>query len=271
MNVLQAIILGIVEGLTEFLPISSTAHLLLVSDLLQIVQTEFAKTFTIVVQLGAILAVVVLYFKRLVTTPEAIKRVIVAFIPTAIVGFALYSVIKNFLFTHAWVSIVALIVGGIIFILFERDYKPSTQVANEAAAAGDDTPLLAGGISRMSYKTAFIIGLAQSLAVIPGVSRSGATIVAGLMLGMGRAAIVEFSFLLAIPTMLAASSYDLMKSAPSFTADEAQLLLIGFVTAFLAAFFSIKYFIRYVSHNSFAVFGWYRIVFAVVVALILFR
>ncbi len=271
MDTLHAIILGIVEGFTEFLPISSTAHILLISDVLHIAQTEFAKTFAIVIQLGAILAVVAVYFKRLVTNIEAIKRVLVAFIPTAIVGFALYKIIKGFLFSHPSVSIIALILGGTVFILFERSYEPSTAVANEAAAAGDNTRILAGGISRMSYQTAFVIGLAQAFAVIPGVSRSGATIVAGLMLGIGRYTIVEFSFLLAIPTMIAASAYDLLKTGPSFTSSETHLLIIGFATAFIAAFFSIKYFIRYVSHHSFAAFGWYRIAFAVVVAILLFR
>jgi undecaprenyl-diphosphatase len=273
MNALHAIILGIVEGLTEFLPVSSTAHLLLFTSWFHIPETDFVKSFTIIIQLGAILAVAVLYIKRLLTDIETMKRVIAAFIPTAIVGFVLYHFIKGFLFAHPIVPIIALIVFGIVLIIFERMHKAGASAAMSRAAIGESTgasPDTSAELRRMPYRSAFLIGLAQSIAVIPGVSRSGATIVAGLLMGITRSAIVEFSFLLAVPTMIAASGYDLLKTGASFSGNDFGILAIGFIAAFVSAWIAVKFFLKFISRNSFEAFGWYRIAFAIIFALLIF-
>jgi undecaprenyl-diphosphatase len=246
MNATDAFILGVVEGLTEFLPVSSTGHLILVSSLLGIKQTEFQKTFEIVIQLGSILAVVFLFHKRLMRDFELWKRIIVAFIPTGVLGLLLYRFIKGFLFNPYVVSVM-LIFGGVVFILLEEFYlknkKPS--VLNE-----DELPL----------GKAFAIGLFQSLAMVPGTSRSGATIVGGLLLGMSRKAATEFSFLLAVPTMLAATGYDLFKHHSDFSVQQWHLLAVGFITAFATALIAVKWFLRFVERHNFVPFGIYRVV-----------
>jgi len=249
MDLIHAIILGIVEGLTEFLPVSSTGHLILASDLLGIAQTDFVKSFEVVIQLGAILAVVALYFRRLLTDRETLKRVAVAFLPTAFVGLALYRFIKR-MFDSPMTVVITLFVGGIIIILFERWLK------------GRKVALLETGSSEMTYKQALLIGLFQSIAVIPGVSRSGATIIGGLSLGLSRTAITEFSFLLAVPVMAAATGLDLLKSAGSFSSADLPVLGIGFLVSFVVALFAVKTFLRFVKTHSFTGFGIYRIVAA---------
>ena len=187
MDIIQSIILGIVEGLTEFLPISSTAHLIIAAKLLAIGQTEFVKSFAITIQLGAILAVVFLYWEKFLKDWDYLKKIITAFLPTAVVGFIFYQVIKNFLMESFLVIALALLIGGIIIIIFE---------AGKSKRTGDN------GSDLITYKQAFLIGLCQSVAIIPGVSRAAATIIGGLSLKLSRKAIVEFSFLLAVPTML---------------------------------------------------------------------
>ena len=248
MHPLHALILGIVEGVTEFLPVSSTGHLILAGELLKIPSTEFQKSFDIVIQLGAILAVIVLYWKTLWKI-ETIKKLIVAFIPTGIIGLALYKIVKTYLLNNHAVVLWALLLGGIILIAFELWHK-------ELETATAD-------ISAISYKQATLIGLFQSIAIIPGVSRSAATIVGGLFLGIKRATIVEFSFLLAVPTMLAASGLDLVKNAALFSTNQFGTLAIGFITAFVVAIFSIKFLLRFVKTHNFIPFGVYRIVIAI--------
>ncbi|HNX90255.1 MAG TPA: undecaprenyl-diphosphate phosphatase [Candidatus Omnitrophota bacterium] len=248
MDIFQALILGIVEGITEFLPISSTGHMILASHMMKLAQSEFIKSFEIIIQLGAILAVVVLYFRTLIINLEVAKRVIVAFIPTAVIGFALYKFIKNYLLGSADVVLWALFIGGILLIVFEMLHKEKKDAKDDLAA--------------ISYKESLIIGVFQSLAVIPGVSRAAATIVGGLTVGLKRKTIVEFSFLLAVPTMLAATALDLMKSAPSFTPDEFIVLGVGFVVSFIVAILAIKLLLNYIKHNTFIPFGIYRIVLA---------
>jgi undecaprenyl-diphosphatase len=255
MSILQAIILGIVEGLTEFLPVSSTGHLILASDFLKIPSTEFVKTFEVVIQLGAILAVVALYFRKVLLNWEILKRIVVAFIPTAVIGLALYKVVKQYLLGSATVVVWALLIGGVALILFERWQK-------DREHAGID-------LATMPYRTAALVGLWQALAIIPGVSRAAATIVGGMVLGMERKTIVEFSFLLAIPTMLAASGLDLLKTQLTFSRQEWAALAIGFVTACIVAFFVIKFFIRFIQHNTFTGFGVYRILVALMLLLVL--
>lgn len=246
---MDAILLGAIEGLTEFLPVSSTGHLILAGHALGLPDSEFLKSFEIAIQLGAILAVVALYFK-LFLNMEVLKRVGAAFIPTAIVGFALYSVIKKYLLGNETVVLIFLFVGGVALIIFELLHK-ETQQATE-------------NIENINYKQAALVGLAQSVAVIPGVSRSAATIVGGLMLGFKRQTIVEFSFLLAVPTMLAATGLDILKSYTAFSGADWGMLAAGFVTAFLVALLVIKFFLWFVRERTFIPFGVYRIILAVV-------
>ena len=192
MNLLQALILSIVEGISEFLPISSTGHMILAADILKIAQSNFVKDFEIIIQLGAILAIVVLYWNSLFKSVEVWKRIIVAFIPTGIIGFILFKIIKTYLLGNLYVTLISLFIGGIVLIVLELLYKEKDHHVED--------------IAKLSFPKAFIIGIIQSIAVIPGVSRSAATIVGAMFLGTKRKAAAEFSFLLAVPTMLAATS-----------------------------------------------------------------
>lgn len=248
MNAFQAIILGIVEGLTEFLPISSTAHLILVGDLLKIPSSNFTKTFEIVIQLGAILAVFGLYIRKIFIWKN-IKKLAIAFLPTAIVGYGMYQIIKDVFFENRLIIVWSLIIGGLILIIFE--YFQKKKESNKSSS---------GGIEDISYVQCLIIGLCQSLAVVPGVSRAAATIISGLALGISRRAIVEFSFLLAVPTMVAASGYDLFRSGLSLSGPEFQLLAIGFLTALVVAWLAVRSFIKYIQKYNFQPFGLYRLI-----------
>ncbi|MDR2639278.1 MAG: undecaprenyl-diphosphate phosphatase [Helicobacteraceae bacterium] len=244
MDFFEAALLGVVEGLTEFLPISSTGHLILVSRLLSIEQTQTHKSFEIVIQLGSILAVVALYYKRLIRDFDLLSKLAVAFLPTGLVGFLLYKHIKS-LFSTQTVA-YALIIGGAALIAIELFYKPKTKRIS--------------GVDRVGYKQAFLIGCAQCFAMIPGVSRSAATIIGGLLCGLDRSSAALFSFLLAVPTMLIAVSYDLYKNYNEFSADQTISLAIGFITAFIVALVVIKSFMRFISRFNFAPFGVYRII-----------
>jgi undecaprenyl-diphosphatase len=212
--------------------------------------TEFLKSFEIAIQVGSILSVVVLYWRLLLVDFEVIKRVAVAFIPTGVLGLTLYRVVKSYLLGSTAVVLSSLLLGGIFLIAFEYWYREKEDAADE--------------IRQMSYKTALIIGLFQSIAMIPGVSRSASTIIGGLILGLKRKTIVEFSFLLAVPTMLAATVYDLMKSAPEMTLAQVDFLIAGFVTAFIVALLSIKFLLRFIQTHTFIPFGIYRIILVVV-------
>lgn len=249
---LQAVLLGIVEGLTEFLPVSSTGHLILVGDLLGF-DGPASSVFEVVIQLGAILAVVVGFFPRLARVlftlheDPASRRfalaVVLAFLPAAIVGVFAHDFIKAVLFSP-WVVSVALIVGGIVLLWVEPHVgKPKTFEVEEFSPA-----------------LALKIGFFQVLSMIPGVSRAGATIVGALLLGVDRRAAAEFSFFLAIPTMLGASTLDLYKNSALLTMDDAQVIAVGFVAAFLSALVVVRTFVGFVGRHGFAVFGWYRIV-----------
>lgn len=251
MNLLHALILGILEGLTEFLPISSTAHLIAANKMLGLTETEFLKSFDIYIQLGAILAVVVLFAKKLLTNWRLFWRVTAAFIPTALIGLIAYPFVKRVLLENLLVCGLALLIGGIVLIAFEKWH--SSQEAAE----------------KISYKQAAGVGFFQALAMIPGVSRSAATIIGGQTLGIDRKTIVEFSFLLAIPTMAAASGLDLIKSQAAFDSQEWQLLVVGFLAAFLTALLAIRFFLKYIQKHSFAAFGWYRIAAGLLILLFL--
>lgn len=244
MSFIESIILGIVEGITEFIPVSSTAHLMGTSQLLGLdLNNEFVKTFQIAIQLGAILAVLVMYFRRLVSDRALIGKVIVGFIPTAIIGFFLYPFIKDVLLESIKISAWALIIGGILMILIEKYF-----IKNESVST-----------SNVSWKQSIALGFFQSLAMIPGVSRSAATIMGGLLMGINRATITEFSFLLAIPTMAGASGLDLISSFGTIQSNQWPVLLVGFVVSAITAGFVIRWFISFIKSNSFSNFGLYRI------------
>lgn len=246
---IQALILSVVEGISEFLPISSTGHLILTTDLLNIPQTEFVKSFEIIIQLGAILSVIVLYWKQLVTSKTLSLKVLAAFLPTAVIGFVLYDFVKAVLLGNTAITLWALFLGGIVLIVIEKFYK--------------EQPHHIEKLETMSYKKAALIGLTQSISMIPGVSRSAATIFGGLFVGLKRKAAVEFSFLLAIPTMAAATGLDLVKTNFSFSGQEWGILAVGFVGSFITALLAVKYFIKYIERHTFVAFGVYRIVLAI--------
>lgn len=249
MTFLHAILLGILEGATEFLPISSTGHLILAQHLLGIAESPFTTSFLITIQLGAIAAVVVSYWRSFLDI-EVLKRLIAAFIPTALIGFALYKVIKGFLLGSEMTVVIALLIGGILLVAFEYFHTERSDGIDSLRA--------------ITYRQALTIGLFQSVAVIPGVSRSAATIVGGLLLGLRRATIVEFSFLLAVPTMLAATGYDLLKTYDTFDASNISMLAVGAATAFVVALFAIRFLLGFVKRRTFTPFGIYRIVLALV-------
>jgi len=249
MDLSTAAILGIVEGISEFLPISSTGHLILASQLLGLEHSDFLKSFEIAIQVGAILSVVVLYWRDLLVNPAVMKRVAIAFLPTGLIGLTLYKIIKSYLLGSSSIVLWALAAGGLFLIIFEHTHHEK----NDAVARTED----------MSYRQALIIGLFRALAVIPGVSRSASTIVGGLVLGLRRKAIVEFSFLLAVPTMVAATGYDLLKNASQFSLDQVGFLAVGFVVSFVVALLSIKFLLRFIQTHTFVPFGVYRIALAV--------
>ena len=253
MTIIDAIILGFVEGLTEFLPISSTGHLIVISSFLGLEQTNAHKTFEVAIQLGSILAVLFLFAKRLLVDKMLWVKIIIPFLPTAIFGFLFYKTIKS-LFGMESVAIM-LIIGGFIFLIveyFRRNHDDSK----------DKT------IDELSIKEALTIGLFQSLSMVPGTSRSGATMIGGLFAGLSRKSAAEFSFLLAIPTMFVATFYDLYKNRNEMIIDDYSLLAVGFVTAFVVAFFTVKAVMNFLTTHTFIVFGIYRIIFGILLLII---
>jgi undecaprenyl-diphosphatase len=244
MNLGQALILSLVEGITEFLPISSTGHMILAARLMNIMQSDFVKSFEIFIQLGAILAVVIIYLKRILTRKKETMKIAAAFIPTAVIGLILYKIIKNYLLGNAWITALALLAGGIFILLFEKKF---TENANQK------------NIEDLSWGEAALIGVFQAIAVIPGVSRSLMTIIGGLRMGLSKKEAVEMSFILAIPTMAAASGLDLVKSGWSFTGQEWLLMASGFIGAFISAWLVVKWLLNYVQKHNFQIFGYYRI------------
>jgi undecaprenyl-diphosphatase len=252
-DLIKALVLGIVEGLTEFLPVSSTGHLLLIDRFFGFADDDFGKTFVVLIQLGAILAILTVYFGRLwnialgMFSDPAARRfvigVIVAFLPAAVIGAALHGFIKGVLF-NPWIVCFTLIVGGAILLWVDQlDLKPR----HHDATAFPIPMYLA-------------IGFAQCLAMIPGVSRSGATIVSAMLLGADKRAAAEFSFFLAIPTMAGAFTYDLYKEHSQLTGGHALLVAVGFVTSFVAAWIVVRAFLDFVTRHGFSVFAWWRVV-----------
>ena len=248
MDMTQTIILAIIEGITEFLPVSSTGHMILASSLMKIHDDAFVKTFEIAIQLGAIGAIVMLYYKRFLAGLGIYLKLVAAFVPTAIVGFLAYKTIKTYLFNPLVVSL-ALVAGGVILILIDK------RVVARKSEYSD--------LGEISYGHAFGIGLAQCLSMIPGVSRAAATIIGGVFNGLDKKQAMEFSFLLAVPTMAAATAYDLLKTDAVFAAHELTLLAVGFAVAFLSAWLAVKVFLRIVKNHGFKYFGYYRIVIGI--------
>ena len=273
MQIWQSVILGIIEGFTEFLPISSTAHLIISSDLLRIPSSDFLKTFNISIQLGAILAVVLLYWKKILYSKKIISRIITAFIPTSIIGFTIYGIAKNYLMDSLLLIAFTLFTGGIILIIFEKRYKKKNKLKTtiddeKNIEVNNETEL-----EKMTLKQSIIIGIVQSLAIVPGVSRSAATIIGGLSLGLSRKAIVEFSFLLAIPTMFGATFLDIYKSRESLlllSSNDIVVWIIGFIISFFTALIGIKFLLKYIKKNDFIPFAWYRIGLGIIIALFIF-
>ncbi len=242
MTVLQAIIIAIVEGITEFLPISSTGHMIITSALMGIETNEVVKLFNVCIQFGAILAVVVLYFKRFFRSLDLYYKLVVAFIPAAIAGLLFKHIIKQLLESVFTVG-VTLLLGGIVLLFIDKIFKKN-----------DDEEII------ITYPKAFIIGCFQVLAMIPGVSRSAATIIGGMSRGLSRKQAAEFSFFLAVPTMFAATALDLLDNFKLINEGNIKLLLIGNLVAFIVAILAIKTFISILTRYGFFWFGIYRIV-----------
>ena len=256
MNFFQAFILALIEGLTEFLPVSSTGHIIIGSSVMGIQSDPFVKLFTICIQLGAILSVVALYFKRFFKSINFYFKLIIAFIPAAIFGFLLSDKIDQMLESAMTVGI-SLVVGGVILLFVDKWFKNATINTEE----------------EINYLTALKIGFFQCLAMIPGVSRSGASIVGGMSQNLTRKAAAEFSFFLAVPTMFAATAkklLDFYQEGHTITTNQLQILAFGNVVAFIVALLAIKSFIGYLNKNGFRIFGWYRIIAgAVIITLLL--
>lgn len=266
LGIAYALILALVEGLTEFLPISSTGHLILATKLLGLVDSSFVLTFTIVIQLGAVLAIVLLYKDKLWQGPAVWKNIIIAFLPTGIIGLTVYKLVKDVLLANplnAYITVSSLLIGGVIIVVLEKYYFPKKLApVNQASDVQ---------IEDLSTRKALALGVIQTLAVIPGVSRSGATILGGMILGLNRQTATQMSFLLAIPTMMAASGYDLLKSGSGFNSGQYGLLVVGFIGSFIFAYIMARWLLKFVQSHTFAVFGWYRIVLAIVFYLLILR
>tara|TARA_Y100000389_G_scaffold205090_1_gene263001 strand:- start:10975 stop:11778 length:804 start_codon:yes stop_codon:yes gene_type:complete len=259
--ILKAIILGIIEGLTEFLPISSTAHLIIAAKLINFNNID-NNIFEISIQLGAILAVMFLYrgkIIQIITTLPSNKdsqkftlNIICAFLPTAIIGFLLYPIIKTYFFSLKVIAI-SLIIGGIAFLLIEK-FKTKSKFNK---------------IEKINIKNSILLGIIQSLAIIPGVSRSGATIMGGLFIGIERRIATEISFFLAIPTIFSATIYDLYKNYDLLNIHNLFIISIGFISTFLSSIVVIKWFINFISKNNFTIFAYYRIIIGLILGLYL--
>jgi len=255
MNYFQAIILAVIEGLTEFLPVSSTGHMIIGSSFMGIASDPFVKLFTVAIQLGAILSVVVLYFKRFFKSINFYIKLVVAFIPAAVFGLLLSKKIDELLESPMAVGI-SLLVGGIILLFVDKWFdKPTINEEEE-----------------INYLTALKIGFFQCIAMIPGVSRSGATIVGGMTQKLSRKVAAEFSFFLAVPTMFAATAkklLDFYQDGHTITQEQTNLLIVGNVVAFIVALLAIKSFIGYLNKHGFKMFGWYRIVAGLIIIILL--
>lgn len=250
MNWFDVIVLAIIEGLTEFLPISSTGHMIIAQNVLGIESSEFLKTFIVNIQFGAILSVVVLYFKRFFKSLNFYYTLFIAFLPAALFGFILGDYIDKLL-ENVIVVAIALLLGGVVFLFIDSWFKNST---NE---------------KEPTYKNALVIGLFQCIAMIPGVSRSAATIIGGLTQKLCRKSAAEFSFFLAVPTMFAASAYKLLKTYTIINNQNFKYLLVGNIVSFIVAMLAIKFFIFFLTKYGFKWFGWYRLILGIILLVLL--
>lgn len=248
MNIIHSFILGIIEGVTEFLPISSTAHLIISSNLLNIPSSEFQKFFEVFIQSGAILAVVFVYWKVILKNRNLMVNIILSFVPTAVVGFFLHKIIKNIFFESFTLIAVSLFIIGLFFIVYEYLLTKKIVKADKK-------------IIQMTILQALLIGVGQSLAVVPGVSRAGAVILTMMIMGFNREESALYSFVLAVPTLFAASAFDFIKTDPQlvFSGSNPLFLLVGLITSFFSALLAIKWFIKFLQNNSLSYFGVYRI------------
>jgi undecaprenyl-diphosphatase len=249
MTWLEAFIIAVVEGLTEFLPVSSTGHMILTEGILGMKSNDFIQAFIINIQFGAILSVVVLYWKRFFQSLQFYYKLFVAFLPAAFFGLLLSDYIDQLL-ESVYVVAVMLVLGGIVLVFVDKWFKnPSKN-------------------QEVTYKKAFIIGMYQVIAMIPGVSRSAATIIGGMTQKLTKKNAAEFSFFLAVPTMFAASAYKLLKNYTAFNSDNIDILIFGNVVAFIVAFFAIKSFITYLTNHGFKIFGYYRIIVGLIIIIL---
>ena len=271
LQLIKAFFLGIVEGITEFLPISSTGHLIIVGKWIEFTSTE-GKVFEVVIQLGSILAVMWIFRARLIKMitgtlqrdPVEVaftRNLIIAFLPSAVIGFLFIKMIKALFFQPA-VVVVTLILGGLIMLWVERVRQPGEANLRVVTATT---------LESISWKQALVVGFAQCLAMIPGTSRSGSTIIGGMLAGIERKTATEFSFFLAMPTMLAAASYDMYKNAGLISQADMLAIVVGFVTAFLSALFVVRAILAFISKHTYRAFGWYRIALGIVVGVWLYR
>ncbi len=253
LDIFQAIIIGIIEGFTEFLPISSTGHMIVASKYLGVSQDNLTKAYEVIIQFAAIMAVMLVYREKLTLKKiELWQKLFVAFLPLAAIGFIFKDLIKE-LFTVNTVAIM-FIIGGIVFLIVEKLYKEEESHTNE--------------VENVSYKQAFLVGVAQVFSLIPGTSRAGATIIGGMLLKMNRKTSAEFSFLLAIPVMGAVSGYDLLKHYQEFADANWGAFAVGFLAAFVVAYLTIKLFLVFLQRFTFVAFGIYRIIFGVILLLL---
>jgi len=254
MDIFQAIIIGIIEGFTEFLPISSTGHMIVASEFLGISQNNLTKAYEVIIQFSAILAVMLIYKDKITFKKVDLwMKLLVAFLPLAVVGFIFKDQIKE-LFNIQTVAIM-FIVGGVVFLVVEYFYNPSQAHQSD--------------VEKVSYKQALIIGVSQIFSLIPGTSRAGATIIGGLLVGLDRKASSEFSFLLAIPVMGAVSGYDLLKHYHEFVDINYTPFIVGFIVSFIVAYITIKLFLAFIQRFTFVAFGVYRILFGIFLLMII--
>ncbi|MFA6005548.1 MAG: undecaprenyl-diphosphate phosphatase [Patescibacteria group bacterium] len=257
MNYLYAVILGVVEGLTEFLPISSTAHLIIATKILGLPQSEYWKFFEIFIQAGAILAVALAFTKTL-TDKKMLINLGFSFVPTAIVGFVLYKVIKGYFLGNMVLLSLALILFGVVFLLLERKIQKGEIKLHRKN-------------KDMNFVDATILGLCQALAVIPGVSRAGIVMVGGMLRGFERVEIALFSFMLAVPTILSAAAFDALKTDRSVITQNLSVSIVGFVSAFISAYFVVRWLIGFLQRKDLTGFAWYRIAVGILVLLFFSR
>ena len=258
MNIFHSIILGIIEGFTEFLPVSSTFHLIWTSKFLGLTQSDSTKLFEVFIQGGAVVAVIFLYFKEVMKDRQLIFKLILSFIPTAIVGFFMYQTIKGVFFESTQTITIAFILVGAVFLVVEYLIQKKWLKLEK-------------NITKLSYRQAILIGVAQSLSVLPGVSRAGAVILGMMFFKFKRSEAAKYSFMISVPTILAASLYDFykMREVVFVSTDKLVVLLVGFVVALASAYIGVKWLIGFLQNHSLSFFGWYRIVLGIILLLLL--